>query len=225
MIWLFSSCKFWNQDFWRNCANYYKKVLRYVVIWIQSLTYFKWNLCCKTYDCARESRFQHYLFAVIRTRFQWEELTFGRAWTGKPQCRTSEPTRPSYDRGWQITALPVCCDKNQVPMRGASVWPGLDRKAAVPNIRADTAFLRPWMAKSSSTRSVITRFSSLQVPSVNTRLLKLYTQWFIHSYRSFYLNLYQYVKESLVSRHKCNDFNVINLKNFKHWKCVTQFDK
>lgn len=42
----------------------------------------------------------------------------------------------------------------------------------MPKSSADAACWRRFTTKSSSTKSVITRFNSLQVPSVNTRLLR-----------------------------------------------------
>ena len=36
--------------------------------------------------------------------------------------------------------IPVCNVRSHVPMRGANVCPGFETRAAVPNIKADTAF-------------------------------------------------------------------------------------
>lgn len=58
-----------------------------------------------------------------------------------------------------------------MPIRGAKVWPGLVTKATIPNKRAEAACFLRFKTKSSSTKSVTTRFSNLQVPSVKTRLL------------------------------------------------------
>lgn len=68
--------------------------------------------------------------------------------------------------------IPVYTHSSQVPMRGANVWPGFVTKATMPNSSAEAACCRWFNTKSSSTRSVITKFNSLQVPSVNTRLLQ-----------------------------------------------------
>jgi hypothetical protein len=56
-------------------------------------------------------------------------------------------------------------------MSGAKVWPGLVTRATIPKSSADAACRRRFSTKSSSTRSEMTKFSSLHVPSVNTRLL------------------------------------------------------
>lgn len=70
-----------------------------------------------------------------------------------------------------VIILPVCKANSHVPSKGANVCPGLETSAAVPNINADTAFLRLCNTKSSSTKSLMTRFNNLHVPSVNTLLL------------------------------------------------------
>lgn len=57
-------------------------------------------------------------------------------------------------------------------MSGANVCPGLVNKATMPKRRAEAACWRRFTTKSSSTRSEITSFRSLHVPSVNTRLLE-----------------------------------------------------
>lgn len=57
-------------------------------------------------------------------------------------------------------------------MSGANVCPGLVIKATMPKTRAEAACWRRFTTKSSSTRSEITSFRSLHVPSVNTRLLE-----------------------------------------------------
>lgn len=57
-------------------------------------------------------------------------------------------------------------------MRGANVCPGLVTSATIPKSSAEAACFLRFRTRSSSTRSVTTRLSSLQVPSVNTRLLQ-----------------------------------------------------
>lgn len=61
---------------------------------------------------------------------------------------------------------------SQVPIRGAKVWPGLVTRATIPKSRAEAACFLRFRTRSSSTKSVTTRLSNLQVPSVNTRLLR-----------------------------------------------------
>ena len=43
----------------------------------------------------------------------------------------------------KLWSIPVCTERSQVPMSGARVWPGLETRAEVPNMSADTACLRP----------------------------------------------------------------------------------
>lgn len=61
---------------------------------------------------------------------------------------------------------------SQVPIRGAKVWPGFVTRATIPKSSAEAACFLRFRTRSSSTRSVTTRLSNLQVPSVNTRLLQ-----------------------------------------------------
>ena len=69
-------------------------------------------------------------------------------------------------------ALPVYAQSSQVPIRGAKVWPGLVTRATIPKSSAEAACFLRFRTRSSSTKSVTTRLSNLQVPSVNTRLLQ-----------------------------------------------------
>ena len=114
---------------------------------------------------------------------------------------------------------PVSMARSQVPTSGARVWPGLDSSAAVPNMRADTACFLRCMTQSSSTRSLITRFRSLHVPSVNTRLLEINTpnRW-LRKYCSFprslvifnhlISSLLNYLPENILTKRQ---FNVISI--------------
>ena len=96
------------------------------------------------------------LATLMPDRFTWKSCTRASLWTTE----------------WVIVFnWPVWMARSVVPSRGAIVCPGLDSREAVPNTSADTACLRRWRTQSSSTRSLITRLRSLQVPSVNTRLL------------------------------------------------------
>lgn len=69
-------------------------------------------------------------------------------------------------------SLPVYAQSSQVPIRGAKVWPGLVTRATIPKRSAEAACFLRFRTRSSSTKSVTTRLSNLQVPSVNTRLLQ-----------------------------------------------------
>ena len=84
--------------------------------------------------------------------------------TKQPEALASLPNSQRH--------LPVCRERTREPTRGAKLCPGLERRAEVPKMRAETACCRLCNTKSSSTRSLITRDNSLQVPSVNTRLLQ-----------------------------------------------------
>ena len=89
----------------------------------------------------------------------------GNSWLSKDDITFCEVESKNTD-------LPVCRNRNHVPSNGANVCPGFESNAAMPNTRAETAVFLLCRTKSSSTRSLMTRLNSLQVPSVKTRLLK-----------------------------------------------------